>query len=90
MGGDLDLSQAALVSGSTGHDSAGLSGVLDMSAFLSEAEDKRGGDVKLNDASCINYLDPCMSNFRLVDSDLEIFPSAKPSDRPCSFEIQHL
>jgi hypothetical protein len=41
VGGDLDLSHAALVSGSTGHDSAALSEFLDMSASLYEAYDKK-------------------------------------------------
>lgn len=51
---ERDLSQAALVSASTGHASAGVSEFLDMLWFVNEAEYKWSKeDVKFNDGSCI-------------------------------------
>jgi hypothetical protein len=58
--GERDLSQAALVSASTGHVSAGVSVFLGMLSFIIETGYKcNNGDVELNDASCMKLFKPC-------------------------------
>lgn len=58
---ERDLSQAVLVSASTGHVSAGVSELLDMLSLVSEAGNYWSNeDVELNDAaSCMKSLEPC-------------------------------
>jgi hypothetical protein len=81
---ERDLSQAALVSASTGHVSAGVSEFLDMLWFVNEAEYKWSKeDVKFNDGSCLgSSLEPLQpSNFRFDEADPEIPRPANASDR---------
>jgi hypothetical protein len=80
---ERDLSQAALVSASTGHVSVGVFESFDILSFVNEAEYKwSNGDVKLNDTWCMKLLEPLLpSNFRFDEADHEIPRPANASDR---------